>query len=183
MSEHLTAEQLAQEARKAYEEEEYEQAEIGFAAAQTAYQAVEDTLSATEMANNRSVALLKAGKAQNAYDAAKDTDLVFAQAGDQRRQAMALGNQAAALDALKKKQEALELYLRSAEIFKQLGDMEMRAYVMQSISGIQLSQGKRVEALISMEAALEHKPHLSLRERFLRWLLRIVSKMMKRPTN
>lgn len=183
MSEELSAEQLAQEARKAYEEEEYEQAAMGFTAAKNAFQANGDTLMAAEMANNCSVALLKSGKPQEAYDAAKDTDQVFTQAGDQRRLAMALGNQAAALDVLKKKQEALELYQRSAQIFKELGDMEMRAYVLQSISGIQLSQGKRVEALISMEAALEHKPHLSLRERFLRWLLRIVSKLLNRPAS
>ncbi len=183
MNDTLNAEQLAKEARKAYEEEEYEQAEMGFAAAQAAYQSNNDALMAAEMANNRSVALLKSGKAQAALEAAEDTDKLFEQTGDQRRQAMALGNQAAALDALKRKQEALERYQRSAEIFKQLGDLEMRAYVMQSISGIQLSQGKRVEALISMEAALENKPHLSLRERFLRWLLRIAAKLLNRPTN
>jgi tetratricopeptide (TPR) repeat protein len=182
MNEQLSAGQLAQEARKVYEEEEFEQAEIGFAAAQEAYLILGEPLTAAEMANNRSVALLKSGKPQAAFEAAKDTDKLFDQAGDQHRRAIALGNQAAALDALKRKQEALELYQQSAEIFKQLGDMEMRAYVLQSISGIQLSQGKRIESLVSMEAALEHKPRLSLREKFLRWLLRIVSKLLNRPT-
>lgn len=180
--EELTAEQLALEARKAYEEEEYEQAAIGFSEAQTAYQANGDALMAAEMANNSSVAFLKAGKAQQAYDCANLTDRVFAEAGDRRREAIALGNQAAALDGLKKKSEALQLYQRSAEIFKELGDNEMRAYVLQSISAIQLGQGKRIEALISMEAALENKPKLSLRERFLRWLLGIVSKLMNRQS-
>jgi hypothetical protein len=40
--------------------------------------------------------------------------------------------------------------------------------------------GQYLQAMASMDAALEIKEHLSLRERFLKWLLKIPLNMMKR---
>ena len=67
-------------------------------------------LLAAEMSNNESVALLQAGQPGRALEAARGTDALFASASDPKRQAMALGNQAAALDALGRSDEALETY-------------------------------------------------------------------------
>jgi hypothetical protein len=74
------------------------------------------------MSSNRSVALLQAGDAREALQAAQGLERVFALAGDTRRQAMALGNEAAALDALNQNKVALEKYQQCAELLKQAGD-------------------------------------------------------------
>ena len=55
-------------------------------------------LQAAENLNNCSVAFLQAGKAEAAYQAVADTPQFSKNAGDIRRQAMALGNRAAALE-------------------------------------------------------------------------------------
>ena len=91
---------LVDQGKQAFANKKYDEAASSFSEAASAYEALDDPLNAAEMKNNLSVALLQAGKAQEAYDAAAGTDEVFAQAGDLKRQAMAFGNQAAALDEL-----------------------------------------------------------------------------------
>jgi tetratricopeptide (TPR) repeat protein len=139
-----------------------------------------DGLNAAEMANNRSVALLQSGDAQGALEAAEGTDQVFAQAGDARRQALALGNQAAALEGLQRLDEALGRYWQSADLLKQVGDVESRAVVLKNISTLQLRTGHQLEALASMDAALGGQKKLSAQERFLKKLLDVPMRMLKR---
>ena len=147
MSEILDLEQQAQAAKKAYQQSDYDTAARLFRTAADGYQARGNGLLAAEMANNLSVTLLQNGDAQSAYEAAQGTDAVFEDNGDQLKTAMALGNQAAALDALNRLQEAEELYQRSADLLAKLGETELRAQVMQSISALQLRSGRQLEAL------------------------------------
>ena len=137
-----------------------------------------DELSAAEMRNNLSVVLLKHGQAQAAFDAAAQTDQIFEQAGDNRRRAMALGNQAAALDGLGQLPQALDLYQQCADLLKESEEKELLAYVLQNISTLQLRTGKQFQAVATMNSALEHKPKLTFREKILQKLLKSTTKKM-----
>jgi tetratricopeptide (TPR) repeat protein len=167
-------------AQTAYEGENYDEAALWYERAETAFQDAGDPLNAAEMANNRSVALLRAGKAQKAFQAAKGTDTTFAQAGDERRQAIALGNQAAAVEAMGKLDEAIQLFQQSNQILKQANHPALRIFVLQSLSALYLRRWRFIEALVAMEAALDLKDKLSLREKFLKKLLGMVSKLLGR---
>jgi tetratricopeptide (TPR) repeat protein len=138
-----------------------------------------DVVKAAEMANNRSVALLQAGQAQAALEAAEGTDKVFSLAGDVRRQALAIGNQAAALEALNRLDDAMNRYLQCNDLLKQVGDPDNRASVLKSISALQIRTGRQLEALASMDAALTNQKKLTLKERFLKKLLDIPMRMVK----
>ena len=105
-----TPQDIARTARISYEAGDYSKAANLFATASIAMRSSGDVLGSAEMDNNYSVALLKAGNAQAALSASQGTEIIFSQAGDLKRQAMALGNQAAALEALGKRKEALQLY-------------------------------------------------------------------------
>jgi tetratricopeptide (TPR) repeat protein len=129
---------------------------------------------AAEMMNNRSVAFLQAGRPQEALDAARDTDLVFAGGNDLKRQGMALGNQAAALEGLHRLEEALAVYERSAELFAQAGEGDLRAMVMKSAAAIKLRMGKVTDSAFKMMGSLDVKETPNLFERFLKFLLRFV---------
>ncbi len=166
-------EQLAEQGKQAFTAKQFDQAASFFAEAVAAYEALEDSLNAAEMKNNLSVALLQAGKAQAAYDAATGTDEIFAQAGDMKRQAMAYGNQAAALEALKKLDQALEAYEHSAALFAEAGETEMRSIVLQSAAALKLRRGKMVDSALSMIGSVESTQKPNLVQRFLRFLLRI----------
>ncbi len=167
-----------EQAKAAYEAEDYEEAAQWYERAAAQYTAQGDLLLAAEMSNNRSVSLLRAGNPQNAYQAALGTELVFAQAGDGRRQAMALGNQAAALEGLKKDAEALQRYQQSNEILKQINEHELRTYILQSMSSLHLRHRRYLEAMAVMYVALELKPRLTFREQILKKLLQIVYRML-----
>lgn len=176
----FTPQDLASQAQSAYEAEEFQQSARLFGDAARLYKQSEEEVLSAEALNNQSVALLKAGDAKGALAAAEGTDQVFAAIGDQRRQGMALGNMAAALEDLKERERAMDLYRQSAALFEKIGESDLRALVLQRISAIQLQQGKRIEAMASMQDGLAQKKSLSLTDRILKGLLRIIGKLSSR---
>jgi len=163
---------LVDQGKQAFAAKKYDEAASSFSEAVSAYEALDDTLNAAEMKNNLSVALLQAGKAQAAYDAVAGTDEVFAQAGDLKRQAMAFGNQAAALEALKKIDEALEAYGRSATLFAEADEGDMQSMVLQSAAALKMKRGKLMDSAFSMIGSVESASKPTLIQRFLRFFLR-----------
>jgi len=167
-----TPAQLNEQGKESFQNGEYEQAAELFTQAAAGFAAAQDALSAAEAKNNLSVALLQAEKPQDALNAAAATDAVFESVGDVKRQAMALGNQAAALDALKRYDEALAAYERAAELFAQAQEGDLRALTLKSIAAIQLKTGKVSNAALRMLGSLDAKQNLSLFERVLKFFLR-----------
>lgn len=171
---------LEKQAEKAYHSKKYQQAAQLFLQASDAYEKEQDLKKKADLANNASVALLQAGDAQAALDASQGTEEYYAQTGNLRSQALAIGNQASALESLNRLEEALSLYRLCNDLLKQVGDEDHRAYVLAKISAIQIRTGHQLEALASMDAALTHKKKLTFQERFLKKLLRIPMDMVNR---
>ena len=174
-----SAEKLAKQAAAAYSSNDYAKAAILYENASQVYTDTDDTLMAAEMNNNLSVTLLKMKDAAGALKAAAGTDSLFGEAGDINRQAIAIANQAAAMEGLGQWAEALERYQLASDLLKQSGNRQMRSYVLQSISALQLRTGKQLQAMATMDAALDNKSKLSLKERLLRKLLNTQKRMMK----
>ena len=162
----IELQQLVEQGKQAFTDKKFDQAASAFSEAASVYEAQDDPLNAAEMKNNLSVALLQAGKAKEAYKAASGTEEIFAQAGDIKRQAMAFGNQASALEALKKLDQALEAYERSAALFAEAGETEMRSIVLQSAAAIKLKRGKMVDSALSMIGSVEFTQKPNLLQRF-----------------
>jgi tetratricopeptide (TPR) repeat protein len=171
-----TLTQMINNAKKLFEDGEYEQAAAVFEKVFQSYAAAGDELNAAENKNNCSVALLKADQPQKSLETVSGTDLVFASAGDSKRQAMALGNQAAAYEALGDNEKALEIYRQASALLKASGDNELRSYVLKSISALEMRKGKLGESMVNMQAAIDSKRTPSLIERFLRKLLGFIFK-------
>ena len=166
--------QLAEQGKRAFEDKKFGQAAELFKLAADGFTLGRNGLMAAEMNNNVSVALLQAGKAREALEAAQGTDEVFAGANDFKRQAMSLGNQAAALEALDRPDEAIEKYERSAELFRDAGEGDLRAMVMKSAAAIKLKHGRVTDSAFKMMGALEAKDKPSFFERILRFFLRFI---------
>ncbi len=179
MAEVLDPKQLGKEAQAAYQRGDYGAAAKSFQAAAQSLAAAGDKTSEAEMLNHASVAFLQAGDAQSAFRAVDGTPATFAAAGDVRRQGLALGNLGAALDALNRKPEAVEAYQQSAELLEQAGESEMRAHVLQSLSKLQLRSGRQIEALATMEAGISGFERPTLKQRFLKKLLRLPFKFLR----
>ena len=164
---------ISEQATSLYQDGDFEQAASFFEQAAQAYLEADNKLDAAEMRNNQSVALLQDGNAQAALDAALGTDQVFAEAGDIRRQGMALGNQGAALEELKRIDEAIPLYKSAAELLAQAGEDQMRALIMQSLATIYVKRGKFYEGLFTMNDGLRELKKPTLKQKILRQILKL----------
>jgi tetratricopeptide (TPR) repeat protein len=178
MSDALNQAQETKEGKEAYQRGDYGAAAKLFQAAAEGYASAGDKLTEAELLNNCGVAYLRAGDGKAALQAIEATPATFASAGDIRRQGLALGNLGDALESVGRKQEAADIYTQSAELLEQAGEDEMRAHVLQSLSKLQLKSGRQIEALATMEAGLEGFKKPSLKQRFLKKLLRFPFKLM-----
>lgn len=166
--------QLDAQGKQAFQEKRFDEAAEYFRQAAEGYTLERAILLAAEMKNNMSVALLQAGKPQASLDAALGTDEAFAGANDIKRQAMAVGNQAAALEELKRYEEALERYERSAELFRQAGEDDLRSMVMKSAAAIKLKTGNITESAFKMMGSLDAKRTPGFFERILKFFMRFI---------
>lgn len=179
-SEVTGAEKLAKEGKAEYKRSNYLAAANAFEASRSAYEAAEQILLAAEMANNASVAFLQADEAQAALNAVAGTEETFAQAGDRAKQGMAMGNRAAALEALDRLSEAEQDYELAADLLKEAGEDDLHANIMQSLSALQLRMGRQLEALATMQAGLEGVKKPSPRQRMLKRLLNVPFEILNR---
>jgi len=84
---------------------------------------------------------------------------------------MALANQAAALEALGRNEESAETYEQSADLFKGIGEMDLYASTLQSLSTLQLRMGRQLEALAIMQAGIAKIEKPTPRQRLVKKLL------------
>jgi len=178
MNEIYRPEELDRLGKAAFQSGNYAQAAEYFSAAGEGYRALNDQLNAAEMANNASVAFLKGGHPQAALEAAQGTDVIFEAAGDKRRQAMALGNYAAALEGLDRVGEAIEHYEQADKLFKEIGEHELRAALLQSLSNLQFKSGRSFEGLANLNAGFEEGGKTSLKQRLLKFLTQLPLKYL-----
>lgn len=157
---------------QAFQKGQYDVAAHSFAAAAEGYAAAGKSIDSAEMKNNQSVALLKTGNAQGAFDAAAGTESIFQAAGDIRRQGFAVGNEASALEALGRVDEAAQKYQRSADLLERAGEDQLRAAVLASLSALQLKQGRHTEAVIAMQSGMTGVKKPTLKQRIAKTLIK-----------
>ncbi|MCK6539860.1 MAG: tetratricopeptide repeat protein [Anaerolineales bacterium] len=165
--------QLAEQGRQAYANGHHLIAADLFARSAQAYAAAQDELNAAEMKNNQSVALLQAGKAKEALEATDDTEAIFQKAGDLKRQGIAVGNRAAALEGLKKYDEALAEYERAASLLEQAGEGDMHSVVRKTAANLNLKRGRITAAQMDVYDSLRLVEKPNVTQRILKFLRRI----------
>ena len=164
---------LAEQGKKEYEQQKYLTAADLFSQAAQAYASSQDELNAAEMKNNQSVALLQAGKSKEALQATEGTEEIFQRAGDIKRQGIAVSNRAAALEGLRKWQEALAEYDRAASLFEQAGEGNMHSIVRKAAANINLKRGRIVDSQMDVYDSLRLVEKPTLTQRLMKFLMRI----------
>jgi hypothetical protein len=167
----LSSLEIKEKAQEIYQAGDYPSAAQAFAEASVSYADEGDMLMSAEMKNNQSVTLLRDKQAQAALDAAWGTDQVFAEAGDMRRQGMALANQASAMEALKRLNEAIDFYTRAGEALEKAGEIDLRVEVMQLLSALYLRRFKLFDAIIALQSALGAVKNPTPKQRFMKMFL------------
>ncbi|MEW5830872.1 MAG: hypothetical protein AB1846_18425 [Chloroflexota bacterium] len=165
-------EQLAETAKGVFQQGNFTQAAGEFAHLAQSYADRGEALMAAEMRNNQSVSLLQAGQPESALDVVQDTDKIFAQAGDLRRQGLSLGNRAAALEALGRTDEAARDYDQAADLLERAGERDLRAMLLKSRAALDLKRGKVTDSAINMMEHLTSLEKPTFFQRILKFLLR-----------
>lgn len=171
--ENLDPVMLAEQGKDEYAKGNHASAAGLFLQAAQAYHDINDDLNAAEMMNNQSVALLQAGKAKEALEATEGTEEIFQKAGDIKRQGLAVGNRAAALEGLKKFDEALAEYERAANLLEEAGEGDMHSVVRKAAANINLKRGRITAAQMDVydSMRLVEKPNFT--QRIMKFLKRI----------
>lgn len=164
---------LADRGKQEYERGNYLAAADLFLQAAQAYASAQDELNAAEMMNNQSVALLQAGKAGEALQAADGTEAVFEKAGDRKRQGIAVSNRAAALEGLRKWNDALAEYDRAAALFEEAGEGDMHSIVRKAAANINLKRGRITDSQMDVFDSLRLVEKPTLMQRIMKFLVRI----------
>jgi tetratricopeptide (TPR) repeat protein len=167
-------------ALNAYREGRLDEAAQAFTTARQAFLAEGDELKAAEMSSSLSVVHLKAERPNEALEAASEPPEVFTRYGEETLAAQAYGNLGSALEACGDLVGAEKAYRQAAELFASLGDSEHHRYTMQSLSRLQLRQGRPLEALSTMQVSLDAQPRLRIRDRLVRWLLKLPNRLLGR---
>jgi len=165
--------QLAEQAKEEYANGNYPAAADLFAQAAQAYADANDELNAAEMKNNQSVALLQAGKAEDALHATDGTEEIFQKAGDIKRQGFTVGNRAAALEGMKKYQDAITEYERAAVLLEQAGEGDMHSVVRKAAANLHLKHGRISAAQMDVYDSLRLVEKPNFTQRILKFLKRI----------
>lgn len=138
-----------------------------------------DPALAAELANNLSVAYLKAGRSQQALSIVRGTAEVFSKLGDDQRAAQATGNLAAALDSCGDFPAAEAAYQEAAEMFQALGEAESLRYTLNALAQLQLRQLRPLEAANTLQAGALASPPRGLRGRLIKQLLRLPFRLLR----
>lgn len=164
---------LADRGKQEYDGGNYLSAADLFGQAAQVYTSSQDELNAAEMRNNQSVALLQAGKAKEALQATEGTEAVFEKTGDRRRQGIAVSNRAAALEGLRKWDEALAEYDRAATLFEEADEGDMHSIVRKAAANINLKRGRITDSQMDVFDSLRLVEKLTLMQRIMKFLMRI----------
>jgi tetratricopeptide (TPR) repeat protein len=164
---------LAGQGKQEYEKGNFTAAAGLFLQAADAYAGSQDALNAAEMRNNQSVALLQAGKAREAFEATEGTEEIFQKAGDRKRQGVAIANRAAALEGLRKWNEALAEYDRAASLLEQAGEGDMHSVVRKAMANLNLKRGRVTESQMDVYDSLRLVEKPNLTQRIMKFLMRI----------
>ncbi len=165
--------QLTEQGKEEYAQGNYKAAADLFAQAAQAYADAQDELNAAEAKNNQSVALLQAGNAKGALEATDGTEEVFQKAGDIKRQGFAVGNRAAALEGLKKYQEAIAEYERAASLLEQVGEGDLHSVVRKAAANLHLKHGRISAAQMDVYDSLRLVEKPNFTQRILKFFKRI----------
>lgn len=161
-----------------YQTGAYAEAVKAFANAHAAYEQAGEPEKAAEMLNNQGGVyhmLQEWGKAKKAFLEARAQ---FMRLEDHGRQAQVTANLGMLANARGQSKEAVVYFEEAITAFQAQEDRVRQSDTWRALSLVYFKQWRLLDALSAYSAALDCKPHLSLGQRFLRWLFRLPKRLL-----
>jgi tetratricopeptide (TPR) repeat protein len=161
---------------------EYAEATESFLKARESYQKMGDQKGRAEMLNNLGAVYTQEERWSEAVEAFQNAQQIFQSLEDIDGRAQTLGN----LGNMYRHQgdrEAAVIHLKQAvELFHEAGDWQKEAATLRLISRIRMGQARWFEALHFYDLSLACVQTPGLKERVLRWLIRVPFNILSRPS-
>ncbi len=178
MSDNPAPETLKAKGLQLFQAGQYPEAIEQFELARAAYVAQGDEAGAGEMLNNLGVVYQRTGQWDKAELVLEAGVQVFERLGDRHREAQAKGNLGSFYVSRGKRKRGMPLLQEAADTFKELGDHELQRVTLIALSRAAL-QGRQVFAAVAYyDASLDLVEKPTGRQRALRRLFGMSSKML-----
>ncbi len=162
---------LSSSGMKYFHKKEYALAADYFSRAAVSAKENQQDTDEAEIRNNLSVTYLMSGDARQAYETALGTDKVFAAHNDIKRQAMALGNIAQALEEMKEYTQAVDVYDEAIALLKGQNFNDIRSMLFRRKAIVQGKAGDTYQAVASLDSSIDAKPSQGLKDKFFKQFL------------
>jgi tetratricopeptide (TPR) repeat protein len=178
MEEKKTAQGLKDEGMRLFHEGLYDEAAARFAQAREMFAAEGSETEKAETINNLGVVYRKQDKWKEAIAALEEAKAIFVRIGDRNREAQTLGNLGGLYADQNERDKAKECLRQAADIFAEMGDQEHQGETLLAL-GVQLwKTGDRSGGLATYEAGLQVLPKPTVKQKTLRNLLRMRTRLL-----
>ena len=178
-----TGQELKEEGMRLFHEGLYDEAIATFEQAREVFAAEENEIEVAEMVNNLGVVYRLQDKWDEAIAALEDARATFAKLGDRNREAQTLGNLGGLYADKNERDKAKESLRQAADIFAELGDEERQGETLLAL-GVQLwKTGDRSRGLATYEAGLQILPKPTVKQKTVRNLLRMRTRLLGQKSN
>jgi len=168
---------LHDEGVRHYQAGRYDEAAARFVTARDLFAAVGDTLAAAEIQNDLGVVYRAQHRWDEAVEAFTTAQQDFERLEDRARQGQALGNLGSLYFARGQLDQAASFLTRAATLLQKAGERRLEGDTRRLLSNVRLRQRRWLEALVIYEAALTCLPRLSLGQRLLLRLVRLLVRL------
>lgn len=162
----------------AYQSGNPEKAVEDFRLAHRLFEEAGNPIKAAAMANNLCVVLLELDRPEEALKSVEETPQVMLEAGELQLAGQAFGNRATAKAAGGYYDSAEQDFIEAIGIFNQTNAEELLSHTLKALSKLQLKQGRSLEAVNTMQRALQAEPKPGVRARILQKLLNFPSRFL-----
>lgn len=166
-------EQIAEQARAAYDRGEYETAVTAFSETREVWRQLGDR-------RGEAIALMDLGVAHQRMGNLADAQLSYEEAmelfdalEDNEGRAMVMGNLATLMKRRGAADQAMDLLQKAADMFYELGKEEYESDTLRLLAQVQLQKGQWLEAIITYERAMARMESLKGSQKLLRLLIRL----------
>jgi len=174
----VDADEWKKQALAHYRAGAYAQASETFVAAGAAYTQAGDRIAAAEMLNNQGVAHRMLRQWDRAEAAFLQARRQFETLNEANQQAQATANLGMLALARGQARQAITFLDEAIALFQTTDDPQRESEARRTLSLAHFKQRHLLDALAAYSAALDCAPHLTLGQRFLRWLLALPARLL-----
>ena len=171
------ADEMKEQGVTLYSQHDYEAANRAFQQAKDFYQGAGEYDMVAEMKVNIGLVHRELGEAQQALELMQEALRHFQEKDDKMRTAAVLGNLGGVYNTLNDKEQAELSYRQAANLFSEIGEMELYSDTLLALGRMQVGSGKFFAGAATYQVALENRANLTSTQKIIKSLSDFVNRL------